>query len=141
MIKTEKMMIGELIIDWDINPREKSETMIEDYSFIMQGYKEKHQTFDESWRQSVEITQDLLVVTGSHSLMAAKRIYGDQHEITVKIHPVEGLKNAKYLSAMSNVHGKPYKAGERKKCVYTILSQTQNLKRDATEKVKNLSYQ
>ena len=127
--RDELMNIGDLVVDFGINPREKSEQTIDEFADIMTGYKEKGYSFDESWNQPIEATEDKVVTKGSHSLLAAKEAYGDQHQITVKIHVgVTGLQEAAFLSATSNIHGKAYKPGERKKAVFQVLEQTQNNK-------------
>jgi len=128
-IRNEKMRLGDLIVDWTINPRDKNDKTIEEFAEMMEDYESKALTFDESWKQPIEITEDKIVTQGSHSLLAAKQIYGDHHEITVRVHVgVTGTEKAAFLSATSNVHGKPYKQGERKKAVFAVFDQTQNLK-------------
>ena len=129
-IRQEKMNVGDLIVDWDVNPRDKSQETIDEFADIMIDYQSKALTFDESWKQKIEATEDKIVVRGSHSLVAAKEVYGDHHQITVLIHVgVTGKEKAAFLSATSNVHGKPYKQGERRKAIFEVLGQTQNLKR------------
>ena len=130
-MRDEIMNIGGLIVDFSINPRDKSDQTIDEFVEIMSGYKEKGYQFDESWNQPIEATEDYLVTKGSHSLLAALQVYGPQHQITVKIHEgISGPEEAAFLSATSNVHGKQYKPGERKKAVFQVLDQIQNLKNE-----------
>jgi len=129
--REETMNIGELVVDFNINPREFNSETVAEFADVMTTYKESALTFDESWNQRPECTEDKIVTKGSHSLLAALKVYGDQHQITVRVHVgVKGTDKAAFLSAISNVHGKPYKTGERRKCVYQVLQQTRNLKND-----------
>lgn len=129
--RDEVMGLSQLTVDFELNPREKSQSTIDEFVDVMQGYKAKALTFDECWHQRIEATEDGFVTKGSHSLLAALQVYGGQHQVTVRVHNgVSGREKAAFLSATSNVHGKPYKPGERKKCIFQVLEVTQNLKSD-----------
>ena len=129
--RIEKKTLGQLLVDWDINPRKKSTSTIEEYTQAMVEYRDNAMTLNDSWNQPIEIADDenSTIVKGCHSFIAAKSVYGMHHEVNVTIHT--GLKDRvemKYMAAMSNIHGKPYDTEGAKKAVEEILSQTQNLK-------------
>ena len=129
--RIEKKTLGQLLVDWDINPRKKSAVMIEEYTQAMVEYRDNALSMDDYWKQTIEVADDQnsTIIKGCHSFIAAKSVYGMHHEVNVMIHT--GLTDRiemKYMAAMSNIHGKPYSTEGAKKAVEEILSQTQNLK-------------
>ena len=126
-----KLELGKLIVDWEVNPRKKSNNTVEEYVEHMLEYQDKEIDIETAWNQQIECTKDLIVVKGAHTLEALCKVYGTTYEINVRIYDgFVGKEDAKWLSAQSNVHGKPYNTGERKTAVYNVLSQMHNLVTD-----------
>lgn len=129
-----KVELGKLVNDWEVNPRKKSNAIIEEYAEYMLEYQEKEVDIETAWNQQIEVTKDLIVVRGGHTLEAMMKVFGKTYEVTVKVwQHFSGKEDAKWLSAQSNIHGKPYNTGERKTAVYNVLSQMHNLKTDSGE--------
>ena len=152
--KRKKKSIGDLDVNWSVNPRNKSELLITEYAESLDGYIKAYDEnqdgsdiatyIERCWDQKFEITEDSIVVKGCHSILALQKILekkmgsedGIKFKIWVNIHPVSGEGDAKYLSAQSNRHGKDLDKGEKRKAVEFILQATNKTKYNTDTNLK-----
>ena len=150
----KKKPIGNLIVNWSINPRNRSELLITEYAEALDGYIKAYDANEDGhdistyiercWDQKFEITEDNIVVKGCHSILALQKILekkmgsedGIKFKMWVHIHPVSGEGEAKYLSAQSNRHGKELDKGEKRKAVWSILEATNKTKDNSDTNLK-----
>lgn len=93
--------------------------------------------YANQWDQSIWITADNIVVRGCHSILAMKQVLGDEATIAVKLFNVEGMDEAKWLSAQSNKHGKIMQNGQKTRSVLFILEQTNLTKENSNPDLKD----
>ena len=126
-----KEKLGDLIVDFSINPRgEVNSKAVLEYSENMREYIEQGLEINKVWEQTIEITSDKIVVRGSHTVLALREIYDDDHIVEVKNARIgtkiaKGMKDASWLAAQSNKKGINFGTGEVSNAIKFMLDQMQ----------------
>ena len=117
---SEVFKISQIIVDMDINTIPKlDETLVEEYRADMIDYGVG--IWQDEWKGEIKISKDMYLWSGFHTIEAAKRAFGNTHEVTVDIHGDD--RNAAYLLATGeNAHrGRRKNNTEKRNAVHRWL--------------------
>ena len=134
----EKVPVDELIINWDLNPRGYFDIDALDlYSSHIQEFLSSGEDISEVWKQKVQVTKDLHVLKGCHTVRAILDI-NPKYELSVEVIDVEStnLDEARFWSAQSNTHGLHLSSEQKRTAVMWILNRTNLLDEDEDPDLK-----
>lgn len=108
--KRVKRALSDLLVDWDVNPRVKNDSLIEEYTESVEGYIEDYVPevdgkdfatyLERCWDQATEITSDNTVVKGCHSVLAFINAFshGEEPEKRyLKLHGDKKISKENYI--------------------------------------------
>ena len=123
--------LGELIVDFEDNPRgEVNQEAVDTYAQNIEQLEESGIGFKKGWEQRIEVTKDKRVTKGSHTVLALRKKYDENHEVEAFYAKIdgkaaEGKEDAKWLSAQSNKKGINFGDGEIENAINFMLDQMQ----------------
>lgn len=117
-MKLTDIRIGDIRIDWDLNPRLKDIGLIDTYEADIREYGEQWQCY---WGEKPKITEDSILYSGFHTVSAVKRIFDEDYRLLVTIGG-KGRRAAQLLACSQNAHGKPRSYEEKRRAVLTLLN-------------------
>ena len=127
-----KMKLGELIVDFESNPRGKKDpSAILEYADAIRDYEESGVGFAKAWGQRIEVTKDKIVTQGSHTVLALREVgehFDDDTEIEVFYAKIdgkvaEGKDDAKWCAAQANKKGIDFTPENKSTAINFLLDQ------------------
>ena len=127
-----KVKLGELSVNFEVNPRgKKDNNAILEYASAIKEYEESGVGFEKAWGQRIEVTKDKIVTQGSHTVLALREVgeyFDDDDEIEVFYAKIdgkvaEGKDDAKWCAAQANKKGIDFTAENKSTAINFLLDQ------------------